>query len=248
MSEQEPQEKAEKGAGYGAESITVLGGLDAVRKRPGMYIGSTGLPGLHHMVYEVVDNSVDEAMAGKCTEIRITIHDDTSVSVKDNGRGIPIDIHPKFKVPALQVVLTKLHAGGKFDSKSYKVSGGLHGVGVSVVNALSTKMYVEVCRDGRKVSQDFYYGEPRDFKELGECGEETGTYVRFWPDTSIMETADFHYDTLASRMRELPRAWSALCVPSLRLPWSRDQLTIRGPRSARESRKVKAWLKARGIE
>jgi DNA gyrase subunit B len=195
--------QAAKSSGYGAESITVLGGLDAVRKRPGMYIGSTGLPGLHHMVYEVVDNSVDEAMAGHCTEINVKIHEDTSVSVRDNGRGIPIDIHPKFKVPALQIVLTKLHAGGKFDSKSYKVSGGLHGVGVSVVNALSTKLYVEICRDGRKVSQEFYYGAPGEFKEISECGDERGTYVRFWPDTSIMETADFHYDTLSSRMREL---------------------------------------------
>lgn len=192
----------EQGAGYGADSITVLGGLDAVRKRPGMYIGSTGLPGLHHMVYEVVDNSVDEAMAGHCTHVEIKIHKDCSVSVQDNGRGIPVDIHPKFKIPAMQVVLTKLHAGGKFDSSSYKVSGGLHGVGISVVNALSTKMRVEVCRDGKKHAMDFNYGNAGPFQVL-EDTTETGTFVQFWPDTSIMETNDFHYDTLAARMREL---------------------------------------------
>jgi len=197
----DPEKK--EGEGYKAGSITVLGGLDAVRKRPGMYIGSTGLPGLHHLVYEVVDNSVDEAMAGVCKNINITIHTDNSVSVQDDGRGIPVDMHPKFNVPALQVVMTKLHAGGKFDNQAYKVSGGLHGVGVSVVNALSQKLYVEVYRDGRKYSLDFQRGDPGEFKELEECGDRTGTYVRFWPDTDIMETDDFHFDTIAARMREL---------------------------------------------
>jgi DNA gyrase subunit B len=191
-----------EGESYKAAAITVLGGLDAVRKRPGMYIGSTGLPGLHHLVYEVVDNAIDEAMAGFCKKIYVKIHKDNSVSVFDDGRGIPVDTHPKFNVPALQVVMTKLHAGGKFDKGAYKVSGGLHGVGVSVVNALSKKLYVEVFREKKKYSQEFTKGEPGEFKTL-EDTDQTGTFVQFWPDDSIMETSEFHFDTLSARMREL---------------------------------------------
>jgi len=187
---------------YKAEQITVLGGLDAVRKRPGMYIGTTGLSGLHHLVYEVVDNSIDEALAGFCTKVIVTIHKDNSVSVKDNGRGIPVDIHSKFNMPAVQVVMTKLHAGGKFDKDSYKVSGGLHGVGISVVNALSTKVLIDIFREGKHYSQEYINGNANELKTL-EDTQDQGTRVQFWPNTDIMETNNFHYDTLAARLREL---------------------------------------------
>ncbi len=193
-----------KGA-YDASSIQVLEGLESVRKRPGMYIGSTSATGLHHLVYEVVDNSVDEALAGYCSRIAVAIHPDNSVTVSDNGRGIPFEVMPQYKKTALEIVMTKLHAGGKFDRKSYKVSGGLHGVGVSVVNALSTRMAVEVKRDGKVCRQGYERGIPVSDVELvgNSAGAETGTTVTFVPDATIFETTDFSFDILSSRLREL---------------------------------------------
>ncbi|MGC7847611.1 DNA topoisomerase (ATP-hydrolyzing) subunit B [Desulforudis sp. 1088] len=189
--------------GYGAEDIQVLEGLEAVRKRPGMYIGSTGPRGLHHLVYEVVDNSIDEALAGYCDFIEVVVHRDNSVTVTDNGRGIPVDIHPTVGRPALEVVLTRLHAGGKFGGGQYKISGGLHGVGISVVNALSEWLKVEVSRDGRLYRQVFERGLPAsDMGEIGEA-EGTGTRVTFKPDAEIFEVTSFDFETLAQRFREL---------------------------------------------
>jgi DNA gyrase subunit B len=189
--------------GYGAQDITVLEGLEAVRKRPGMYIGSTGVRGLHHLVYEVVDNSVDEALAGFCDRVEVVIHPDNSVTVTDNGRGIPVDIHEKEQRPAVEVVLTVLHAGGKFgDGGGYKVSGGLHGVGVSVVNALSESLRVEVQRDGFAWSQEYVRGMPQGPLHKGEPTKETGTTITFLPDAEVFETLDLDFATLEQRLRE----------------------------------------------
>ena len=189
--------------GYDASQIQVLEGLEAVRRRPSMYIGSTDTLGLHHLVYEVVDNSIDEAMAGYCTEINVSIRQDGSVSVKDNGRGIPVDIHPQYNRPALEIVMTMLHAGGKFDHESYSFSGGLHGVGVSVVNALSEWMEVEVRRNRRIYWQRYEHGNVASEVEVRGESEHTGTTVTFKPDATIFEETEYNFDTLSSRLREL---------------------------------------------
>ncbi|HEU5451317.1 MAG TPA: DNA gyrase subunit B, partial [Terriglobales bacterium] len=192
--------------GYTADSIKVLGGMEAVRKRPAMYIGSTGEMGLHHLVYEVVDNSVDEALAGFAGKIDVTIHIDNSITVVDDGRGIPVDLMEVDgeKVPAAQVVMTKLHAGGKFDSSTYKVSGGLHGVGVSCVNALSEEFDLEIWRDGSTYEQSYSKGDPTTkLKKTGSAGKKRGTKVHFLPDKSIFTSTEYNFDTLAQRLREL---------------------------------------------
>lgn len=195
--------KQNKSTEYGASQIQVLEGLEPVRKRPGMYIGSTGPQGLHHLVYEIVDNSVDEALAGFCTHIEVAIEEDNSISVTDNGRGMPVDEHPKLKIPAVQVIHTQLHAGGKFGGGGYKVSGGLHGVGASVVNALSTHMIVQVIRDGNVYEQEYFKGrEATELKIVGKS-EESGSSTRFWPDPEIFDETVYEYDTLQRRMREM---------------------------------------------
>ena len=188
---------------YEAEQISVLEGLSAVRKRPAMYIGDTGLRGCHHIVYEVVDNSIDEAMAGFCNKIIVIIHTDGSISITDNGRGIPVSIHSKFNIPAVEVVLTKLHAGGKFNNETYKVSGGLHGVGVSCTNALSEWLEVEVHRDGKIYHQRYERGNPVTKLEVKGESTSNGTTIRFKPDAEIFSETEYHYDILAKRLREL---------------------------------------------
>jgi DNA gyrase subunit B len=190
---------------YDAESISVLEGLEGVRRRPSMYIGSTGKGGLHHLVYEVVDNSVDEALAGHCTKINVSLNKDGSATIEDDGRGIPVEIHPTHKIPAVELALTKLHAGGKFDKKSYMISGGLHGVGISVVNALSKKLIIEIKRGGKVYHQEYSRGiKKTKLKVIGKCKNgESGTKVTFWPDEEIFSTVKWDYKVLETRFREV---------------------------------------------
>src|SRR5436305_8078844 len=203
MAKAKPAPKDKDNGDYQADSIQVLKGLEAVRRRPAMYIGSVSGRGLHHLVYEVVDNSVDEALAGFSTKIDVTIHQDNSITVVDNGRGIPVDIHKTEKKPGVEVALTMLHAGGKFDKSTYKVSGGLHGVGVSVVNALSERLEVVVDRDGSRYRMAFVRGKTVKKLEVIGKARGTGTMVRFKPDPEIFTVLEFHYTTLADRLRQL---------------------------------------------
>ena len=205
MEQDQQQESKPEGSSYDAKDIQVLGGLSAVRKRPAMYIGSTDVKGLHHLVYEAVDNSIDEALAGFCNKISVSIRKDGFITITDNGRGIPVDLHPKLNMSAVEVVMTKLHAGGKFDKKVYKVSGGLHGVGISVTNALSKELIVEVKRNGKIYQQKYQYGKPvTELKIIGDVEQkDTGTIIHFIPDDQIFPVTEFSFDTLSSRLREL---------------------------------------------
>ncbi len=213
-----PETAPSSSPSYDASAIQVLEGLEAVRKRPGMYIGSTGERGLHHLVWEVVDNAVDEALAGYCDRIEVTLLDNGAVEVVDNGRGIPVDIHPVERIPAVTVVLTVLHAGGKFGGGGYKVSGGLHGVGVSVVNALSQRLEVEVKRDGHRWTQAFVYGLPEGELVRHEATAETGTTIRFWASEEIFESTNYNFETITNRFREMAFLNKGLeiCVRDLR--------------------------------
>ena len=188
---------------YKAENITVLKGLEGVKQRPSMYIGDTGFRGLHHLIWEVVDNSIDESLAGFCNEIKVVLNKDGSVSVEDNGRGIPVDMHPTEKRPAVEVVLTVLHAGGKFNKESYRVSGGLHGVGVSVTNALSKRLDVEIKRDGKIFKQNYAYGDPISKLEETGVSDKTGTKITFLPDEKVFSTVEFDFEMVNRRLREL---------------------------------------------
>src|SRR3989338_934648 len=204
--EQQAQEDSKPiDSSYDAKDIQVLAGLSAVRKRQAMYIGTTDVKGLHHLVYEAVDNSIDEALAGFCNKISVVIHNDGFITVTDNGRGIPVDIHPKYNKSGVEIVMTKLHAGGKFDKKIYKVSGGLHGVGISVTNALSKDLIVQVRRNGKLYEQKYQYGNPvSDLKIIGDVdAKDTGTTVKFLPDDQIFQITEFSFETLSSRLREL---------------------------------------------
>ncbi len=192
-----------KKSSYDAKDITVLEGLSAVRKRPGMYIGSTGTRGLHHLIYEVIDNSIDEAMAGHCDNVLVVLNEDNSVTVIDNGRGIPVKKLKKYNKPAVEIVLTKLHAGGKFGGEGYKVSGGLHGVGISVVNALAEKLHIEIRRDGYVYQQDYIRGNPTADLKKGKKTDKHGTAITFYPDLEIFEDLDYKYEILSSRMKEM---------------------------------------------
>ncbi len=203
ISQNAPENEQVK-AEYKAEAIQVLSGLEPVRKRPGMYIGATDVRGLHHLAFEAIDNAIDEHLAGHCSKVTVTIHQTGYITISDNGRGIPVDLHPKYNVSALQIVMTMLHKGGKFDNSVYKVSGGLHGVGIAVTNALSEHLIAKVKRDGKLYQQEYQRGKPLyDVKVVAENQQGTGTIITFKPDKEIFESIEFHYDTLASRLREL---------------------------------------------